>query len=48
MGEFTFEYGSKAHGVAVVRVRDGRIANWREYYYESELGWEAFTRRNPF
>lgn len=48
MGEFTFEYGSKAHGVAVIRVRDGRIANWREYYYESDLSWEAFMKKNPF
>ena len=48
MGEFTFEYGSKAHGVVVIRVRDGLIANWREYYYESELGWDEFVKKNPF
>ena len=48
MGEFTFEFGSKSHGVAVVRIRDGLISNWREYYYESDLAWEAFTRKNPF
>jgi ketosteroid isomerase-like protein len=48
LGEFTFEYGSKAHGVVVVKLRDGRIAHWREYYYESALSWEEFIRRNPF
>lgn len=48
MGEFTFEYGGQVHGVAVVRVRDGLISNWREYYYESTLSWDEFTRKNPF
>lgn len=48
MGEFTFEFGGKVHGVAVVRIRDGRISNWREYYYESSLSWDEFTRKNPF
>jgi hypothetical protein len=48
MGEFTFEYGGASHGVVVARVRDGLISNWREYYYESNLGWDEFTRKNPF
>lgn len=47
-GEFTFTYGSTVHGVAVVRLRDGRIANWREYWYESALPWDRFIRANPF
>lgn len=29
-GEFTFAYGSLVHGVAVIKVRDGLISNWRE------------------
>ena len=36
------------HGVIVVRLRDGLIADWREYYYETELPWEEFTAANPF
>jgi ketosteroid isomerase-like protein len=48
LGEFTFDYGSKAHGVVVIRVREGRISNWREYFYESQLDWEEFTERNRF
>ena len=48
MGEFTFAYGTAAHGVVVVKIRDGRIANWREYWYESELSWHEFVQRNPF
>ncbi len=47
-GEFTFEYGGAVHGMVIVRLRDGRIANWREYWYESPLAWEEFTRQNPF
>lgn len=47
-GEFSFTYGTTAHGVAVVRLRDGKIANWREYWYESELPWDQFIRENPF
>lgn len=47
-GEFTFEYGSKVHGVAVVKIKNGRISNWREYWYESTLDWQKFTENNPF
>ena len=47
-GEFTFEYGGKVHGVAMVRIEHGRISHWREYWYESALDWDAFTRSNPF
>ena len=36
-GEFTFTYGSTVHGITVVRLRRGKIANWREYWYESAL-----------
>ena len=47
-GEFTFEYGTKSHGVVMVRIKDGKIQNWREYYYETSLTWEEFTKQNPF
>lgn len=47
-GEFTFEYGGRVHGMVIVRMRDGRISNWREYWYESPLEWEEFTRENRF
>ena len=48
MGEFTFTYGTSAHGVAVVKIEDGLIARWREYWVGSELSWEAFVGINPF
>ena len=48
-GEFTFEFGdSKVHGVAMVKIKNGKISNWREYWYESELDWDAFTENNKF
>ena len=47
-GEFTFEYGTRAHGVAVVRIMGGRIRNWREYWYESDLDWQQFVGPNNF
>ena len=47
-GEFTFEYGGTVHGVAMVKIENGRISNWREYWYESALDWERFTHSNPF
>jgi SnoaL-like protein len=47
-GEFTFDYGGTVHGVAMVKIENGKISNWREYWYESPLDWEKFTRSNPF
>jgi hypothetical protein len=47
-GEFTFDYGGTVHGVAMVKIENGKISNWREYWYESPLDWENFTRSNPF
>lgn len=49
LAEWTFKYGSSiAHGVVVVGVRDGKIANWREYFYESDLDWSDFINENKF
>lgn len=47
-GEYTFEMNKRYHGVVMVRIRDGRIANWREYQYESTLGWDEFAGENRF
>lgn len=47
-GEFTFTYGSTVHGVTMIKVRDGLISNWREYWYASALSWKAFTGNNDF
>lgn len=47
-GEYTFNGTNTYHGVAVIRLRDDLIANWREYQHRSELGWDDFTALNPF
>lgn len=47
-GEFTFEYGTVVHGVVMVKVHEGKISNWREYWYESPLAWEQFIGENKF
>lgn len=47
-GEYTFQMNRRYHGIVVVKVREGKISNWREYQYESPLSWEDFTAKNPF
>lgn len=47
-GEYTFIGTNTSHGVVLIRLRDDLIANWREYQYRSDLGWEDFTALNPF
>lgn len=47
-GEYTFHGNSRYHGIVVVRLRDGKISNWREYQYKSELSWQEFIRHNSF
>ena len=47
-GEYSFQMNRKYHGIAVVKIENGLIARWREYQYQSDLGWEAFTGHNPF
>jgi len=44
MGEFSFEYGSLVHGVAVISLKGGLISQWREYWYESEKPWKEFVQ----
>jgi ketosteroid isomerase-like protein len=48
MGEYTFEYEVRTHGIVIVRMVDGRIANWREYEHASPLTWEAMVGDNRF
>ena len=47
-GEFTFSYGSQVHGSVVMKLRDGRIHRWREYWYESDLTYPAFVSESAF
>ena|SRR5438445_7508571 len=47
-GEYTFSYKIRTHGVAIVRLVDGKIANWREYEQASPLPWSQFIGENHF
>lgn len=47
-GEYTFTYGMRTHGMVLIRFRDGKIANWREYEIESPLDWDELVGKNQF
>ncbi len=47
-GEYTFQMNRRYHGIVVVKIRGGKIANWREYQYESKLDWKDFVAKSPF
>ncbi|MFC5408581.1 nuclear transport factor 2 family protein [Larkinella bovis] len=47
-GEFSLTNGTTVHGMVSVRIRDGLIGNWREYFYQSTLDWNGFVLQNPF
>lgn len=38
--EFSFYYGSWAHGIVRIEMENGKISNWREYWTESDTDWE--------
>jgi hypothetical protein len=48
MGEYTFDYEIRTHGIVIVHIVGGTIANWREYEHESPLTWEAMIGDNRF
>jgi hypothetical protein len=47
-GEYTFEYETRTHGLVIVKIRDGMVANWREYEHNSTLSWDAMVGDNRF
>ena len=47
-GEYTFTYEVRTHGMVLVRLCDGKIANWREYEIESPLNWNVLVGKNNF
>jgi len=42
-GEYTFRYEEQTHGLVIVKISGGLLANWREYEIESNLPWEQFV-----
>ena len=47
-GEYTFQMNHRYHGIVIVKIRSGKISNWREYQSKSELEWKDFARKNDF
>jgi ketosteroid isomerase-like protein len=47
-GEYTFQMNNRYHGIVIVKIRSGKISNWREYQYKSDLEWREFVGKNDF
>jgi hypothetical protein len=47
-GEYTFTYEVRTHGIVIVRIAGGRIANWRESEHASPLEWDELVGGNRF
>ncbi len=41
--EYSYEGTSRYHGVALIRLREGRISHWREYQHVDPRSWEQFS-----
>lgn len=47
-GEYTYRGRNQYHGIVIVRIAGGLIANWREYQVRSDLPWDRFMDDNAF
>jgi hypothetical protein len=47
-GEYTFQMNNRYHGIVVVKITRGKISNWREYQYKSDMEWKNFIGKNQF
>jgi SnoaL-like protein len=47
-GEYTFTYQVRTHGMVILRIVNGKIANWRQYEVESRMNWEEMVGENRF
>lgn len=46
--EYTYEGTHRYHGVALVKVSNGKITHWREYQHISQLDWQKFWAGTVF
>jgi hypothetical protein len=42
-GEYTFAMNKQYHGIVVVKIKNKKIARWREYQYASAMDWSEFS-----
>jgi ketosteroid isomerase-like protein len=47
-GEYTFQMNNRYRGIVTVKILGGKISNWREYQYKSDLEWRDFAGKNDF
>ena len=47
-GEYTFQMINRYHGIVIVKIVEGKINNWREYQYKSDLSWPDFAGESLF
>lgn len=47
-GEYTFQGNNQYHGIVIVKIKGGKVSNWREYQYKSPLEWKDFVGKNRF
>ena len=48
VGEYTYQGMNRYHGLVIVKVTSGKVSNWREYQYKSDLSWDEFIGINRF
>lgn len=48
MAEYTYEGTYRYHGVALVRVIDGKISHWREYQHIDTRDWIEYVSGTKF
>lgn len=41
--EYTYTGNHTYHGLALIRIRDGLVSQWREYQHISEQPWDTFV-----
>ncbi|MHA4739525.1 nuclear transport factor 2 family protein [Dyadobacter sp. MSC1_007] len=42
-GEYSFAMNKQYHGIATIKIKNKKIAVWREYQYESSMDWGTFS-----
>ncbi|HKZ39234.1 MAG TPA: nuclear transport factor 2 family protein [Chryseolinea sp.] len=47
-GEYTFAMNKQYHGIVAIKIKNGKIALWREYQYESSMDWKEFSGDSEF
>ncbi len=46
--EYTYDGTHRYHGIALIRIEDGRITHWREHQHVDARDWEEFASGTLF